>query len=96
MEETPTAFFAGLDVAGAPRELVALGGRLDVETLLAAYRAGCFPWPAPGPHEASLDRDAAGSSAGARSRWCPAPIRPCRSCRGSHPIPGRSCSPITS
>ncbi len=58
MEETPTAFFAGLDVAGAPRELVALGGRLDVETLLAAYRAGCFPWPAPGPDEASLDRDA--------------------------------------
>jgi leucyl/phenylalanyl-tRNA---protein transferase len=58
MEETPTAFFAGLDVAGAPRELVALGGRLDVETLLAAYRAGCFPWPATGPHEASLDRDA--------------------------------------
>ena len=58
MEETPTAFFAGLDVAGAPRELVALGGRLDVETLLAAYRAGCFPWPVTGPDEASLDRDA--------------------------------------
>jgi leucyl/phenylalanyl-tRNA--protein transferase len=58
MEETPTAFFAGLDVAGAPRELVALGGRLDVETLLAAYRAGCFPWPATGRYEASLDRDA--------------------------------------
>jgi leucyl/phenylalanyl-tRNA--protein transferase len=58
MEETPTAFFARLDVAGSPRELVALGGRLDVETLLAAYRAGCFPWPATGPYEASLDRDA--------------------------------------
>jgi leucyl/phenylalanyl-tRNA--protein transferase len=57
-EESPTAFFARLDVAGAPRELVALGGRLDVETVLAAYRAGCFPWPATGPHEASLDRDA--------------------------------------
>ena len=51
-------FFAGLDVAGAPRELVAVGGRLDVETLVAAYRAGCFPWPATGPYEASLDRDA--------------------------------------
>jgi len=58
MEVTPTAFFAGLDVAGAPRELVALGGGLDVDTLVAAYRAGCFPWPATGPHEASLDRDA--------------------------------------
>lgn len=50
--------FARLDVAGAPRELVALGGRLDVETLVAAYRAGCFPWPATGPDEASVDRDA--------------------------------------
>jgi leucyl/phenylalanyl-tRNA--protein transferase len=57
-EDTATAFFARLDVAGAPRELVALGGPLDVETLLAAYRAGCFPWPATGPHEATLDRDA--------------------------------------
>jgi leucyl/phenylalanyl-tRNA--protein transferase len=54
----PALFFAGLDVAGAPRELVALGGGLDVATLVAAYRAGCFPWPATGPHEASLDRDA--------------------------------------
>jgi leucyl/phenylalanyl-tRNA---protein transferase len=58
MEETAAAFFAGLDVAGAPRDLVALGGRLDVETLFAAYRAGCFPWPATGPYEAPLDRDA--------------------------------------
>jgi leucyl/phenylalanyl-tRNA--protein transferase len=52
------SFFAGLDVAGAPRELVALGGGLDVDTLVAAYRSGCFPWPATGPYEASLDRDA--------------------------------------
>jgi leucyl/phenylalanyl-tRNA--protein transferase len=52
------AFFETLDVAGAPRELVALGGRLDAETLTAAYRVGCFPWPATGPYEASLDRDA--------------------------------------
>jgi leucyl/phenylalanyl-tRNA--protein transferase len=51
-------FFARLDVAGAPRELIALGGTLDVDTLLAAYRAGCFPWPATGPYEASLERDA--------------------------------------
>ena len=47
-EDTPAAFFDHLDVAGAPRDLVALGGRLDVETLVAAYRAGCFPWPATG------------------------------------------------
>ena len=46
------AFFEGLDVAGAPRELVALGGDLGVETLVAAYRSGCFPWPASGPYEA--------------------------------------------
>ncbi|MEW6474689.1 MAG: leucyl/phenylalanyl-tRNA--protein transferase [Actinomycetota bacterium] len=51
-------FFARLDVAGAPLQLVALGGTLDVETLLAGYRAGCFPWPAPGPYEAALDRNA--------------------------------------
>jgi leucyl/phenylalanyl-tRNA--protein transferase len=58
MEESAAAFFERLDVADAPRELVALGGRLDGDTLLAAYRAGCFPWPATGPHEAPLDRDA--------------------------------------
>ena len=58
MEETAAAFFARLDVAGAPRDLIALGGRLDVETLVAAYRAGCFPWPATGPYEEPLDRDA--------------------------------------
>ncbi len=52
------AFFDQLDVVSAPRELVALGGRLDVTTLLAAYRAGCFPWPPSGPHAAALEREA--------------------------------------
>lgn len=51
-------FFEHLDIAGAPRELVALGGTLDVPTVLAAYRAGCFPWPASGPYEDRLERDA--------------------------------------
>lgn len=51
-------FFERLDVAGASRELVALGGTLNAETLVGAYRAGCFPWPATGPYEESLDRDA--------------------------------------
>ena len=51
-------FFADLDVVDAPRELIALGGTLDVATLVAAYRAGCFPWPATGSYEASLERDA--------------------------------------
>lgn len=55
---TGAEFFAGLDVAAAPRELVALGGTLDIETVIAAYRAGCFPWPATGRHEASLDHAA--------------------------------------
>jgi leucyl/phenylalanyl-tRNA---protein transferase len=58
MEETAAAFFAELDVAGAPRELVALGGRLDADTLVAAYRSGCFPWPPSGADVAPLDRDA--------------------------------------
>lgn len=50
--------FASLDVEGAPRELVALGGTLDPATLLSAYRAGCFPWPSSGPHAAALERSA--------------------------------------
>jgi leucyl/phenylalanyl-tRNA--protein transferase len=50
--------FAGLDVAAAPRELVAVGGVLDVPTLVAAYRVGVFPWPASGRHARSLDRHA--------------------------------------
>lgn len=58
MAESPEEFFDGLDVAGADRELVALGGRLDVATLTAAYRAGCFPWPATGKYAGPLERNA--------------------------------------
>ena len=50
--------FAGLDVAGTPTELVALGGTLDPPTLLSAYRHGCFPWPPSGVHAAALRRSA--------------------------------------
>ena len=50
--------FAELEVAAAPRSLVALGGTLDAATLLAGYRAGCFPWPSSGEHEHALDRQA--------------------------------------
>jgi leucyl/phenylalanyl-tRNA--protein transferase len=50
--------FAALDVAAAPRSLVALGGTLDAATLTAAYRAGCFPWPSSGEHEQALERQA--------------------------------------
>jgi leucyl/phenylalanyl-tRNA--protein transferase len=46
-------FFDTLDVASAPRDLVALGGVLDPDTLRAAYRNGIFPWP-------PSDADAAG------------------------------------
>ncbi len=59
--ERPTTveqFFEQLDVVDALRELVALGGRLDVTTLVAAYRAGCFPWLASGPHAAELEEEA--------------------------------------
>lgn len=42
---TPEERFASLDVTGARRDVVALGGTLDVEHLLAAYRHGVFPWP---------------------------------------------------
>ena len=38
--------FAALDVVGARRSVVALGGTLDASTLVAAYRCGVFPWPA--------------------------------------------------
>ncbi len=44
--------FDHLDVAGAPRELIALGGVLDPATLRAAYRNGVFPWP-PSAEEAA-------------------------------------------
>ena len=44
--------FDDLDVAAAPRELVALGGALDPPTLRAAYRNGVFPWP-PSPDVAA-------------------------------------------
>jgi leucyl/phenylalanyl-tRNA--protein transferase len=52
----PAAFFEALDVVHSPRELVALGGTLDAATLRAAYRAGCFPWPASGADERALER----------------------------------------
>lgn len=51
-------FFTALDVVGSPRDLVALGGNLDPETLVAAYRAGCFPWPPSGRHAGALERSA--------------------------------------
>jgi leucyl/phenylalanyl-tRNA--protein transferase len=50
------ALFDALDVAGAPRELVALGGVLDPPTLRAAYRNGVFPWPASEQDAAAHDR----------------------------------------
>lgn len=58
--------FADVQVASAPRSVVAVGGTLDVVTLTSAYRHGCFPWPAstdpeepggtPVPENQSLDR----------------------------------------
>jgi leucyl/phenylalanyl-tRNA--protein transferase len=54
----PAALFETLDVVGAPRALVALGGTLEPATLVAAYRAGCFPWPSSGRHGRSLARQA--------------------------------------
>lgn len=50
--------FAALDVAAAPRSLIALGGTLDAPTLVASYRAGCFPWPSSGESEKALERQA--------------------------------------
>lgn len=55
MRAVPEDPFAALDVAGAPRSLVALGGTLDAATLVAAYRAGLFPWPSEDP---ALERQA--------------------------------------
>ena len=50
--------FAALDVAAAARSLIAVGGTLDASTLVASYRAGCFPWPASGDGQKALDRHA--------------------------------------
>jgi leucyl/phenylalanyl-tRNA---protein transferase len=55
---TAADFFAHLDLADTPRLLIALGGALDVETVIAAYRAGCFPWPSTPSYEAAFDREA--------------------------------------
>lgn len=52
---TPAERFAALDVARAPRMLVAVGGTLEPDALVAAYRAGCFPWPS---GEGVVDRTA--------------------------------------
>ena len=52
------AFFAALDVTAARRDLVAVGGTLDAPTLVAAYRAGCVPWPSPSGDERSFARAA--------------------------------------
>ena len=51
-------WFTRLDAATAPAEVVAVGGTLDPRTLVAAYRAGCFPWPSSDdlPGSAGLDR----------------------------------------
>ena len=54
----PDAFFEALDVVGARRDLVALGGRIDAPTLRAAYRAGCFPWPPSGRDAPAVQRSA--------------------------------------
>lgn len=52
---SPAERFAALDVAGARRTLIAVGGTLEPATLVAAYRAGCFPWPS---GEGEVDRAA--------------------------------------
>lgn len=58
-EPVPTADpFAALDVGGAPRGLIAFGGTLDAATLVASYRAGCFPWPCSGDDTKTLERQA--------------------------------------
>lgn len=54
----PSDPFGALDVGRARRDLVALGGTLEPDTLVSAYRAGCFPWPPSGPDQAALDRSA--------------------------------------
>lgn len=48
--------FDEIDVAACPRELVAVGGRLDPATLRAAYRNGVFPWPATPDRASAHDR----------------------------------------
>lgn len=45
--QSAESFWASIDVAGAPDDVVGLGDDLRPDTLLAAYRHGCFPWPAP-------------------------------------------------
>ena len=82
--------FDALDVAAAPRELVALGGVLDAATLRSAYRNGVFPWP-PSPQDAAeherVVRRLARRGAVAVLPGTP----PGRSCRGCHRSRAQSC-----
>ena len=71
MPIVPDDPFAELDVAGAPRSLVALGGTLDADTLVAAYRAGLFPWPSDDP---GLERQARRLARTRRVPLLPCPI----------------------
>lgn len=48
--------FDELDIAAAPRELIAVGGAIDPPTLRAAYRNGVFPWPSGAGESAVHDR----------------------------------------
>jgi leucyl/phenylalanyl-tRNA--protein transferase len=60
--------FGSLDVAGAPYELIAVGGTVDATTLRSAYRAGCFPWPSDDP---LLHRQAARLAKRGEVMWLP-------------------------
>ena len=53
---SPAELFDQLDVTSAPRAVIALGGTLEPDMLVAAYRAGCFPWPS--GEEEKLERAA--------------------------------------
>lgn len=55
--DRPADLFDQVDVAGSRRSLIALGGTLEPEMLVAAYRAGCFPWPS-GEDGEALERSA--------------------------------------
>jgi leucyl/phenylalanyl-tRNA--protein transferase len=48
--------FDDVDVGACPRELIAVGGRLDPETLRSAYRNGVFPWPPSVEDQAAHDK----------------------------------------
>ena len=84
----PAAFFEALDVVGAPRELVAVGGTLDPATLRRGLPRRLLPVAAVRPARGRA-RPARPAASPARGAVAGAARARRRACRGARPQPAR-------